>query len=111
MLDPGAQAPPAMADQRAIWIASFPKSGNTWIRVFLHNLLHQLRGDADHCHSINALDELTGREPIVADRGGFHPRSGQAGGGGLAGRGRRCPLCCAGRPGARTGRTGVHKDP
>ena len=22
-----------------IWLASYPKSGNTWMRVFLHNLL------------------------------------------------------------------------
>ena len=22
-----------------VWLASYPKSGNTWIRVFLHNLL------------------------------------------------------------------------
>lgn len=22
-----------------IWLASYPKSGNTWMRAFLHNLL------------------------------------------------------------------------
>ena len=32
------------ASQRAIWIASYPKSGNTWVRVFLHNLLGELLG-------------------------------------------------------------------
>lgn len=25
---------------RAIWLASHPKSGNTWFRVFLANLMH-----------------------------------------------------------------------
>jgi Sulfotransferase domain len=51
--------------QRAIWIASFPKSGNTWIRVFLHNLTHQLHGDESHCQDINFLHELTEREPVI----------------------------------------------
>lgn len=27
-----------------VWIASYPKSGNTWIRVFLHHLLRQADG-------------------------------------------------------------------
>jgi hypothetical protein len=52
--------------QRAIWIASFPKSGNTWIRVFVHNLIHQLRDDGNHCQNINALHKMTEREPIIA---------------------------------------------
>jgi hypothetical protein len=29
-----------------VWIASYPKSGNTWIRAFLHNLTRILNGEA-----------------------------------------------------------------
>ena len=47
--------------QQALWIASYPKSGNTWLRVFLHNLLGELRGRTE-AHDINALHLLTGRE-------------------------------------------------
>jgi len=24
---------------KIVWLASYPKSGNTWLRVFIHNLL------------------------------------------------------------------------
>ena len=44
--------------RKAIWIASYPKSGNTWVRVFIHNLLRQLRGETEP-QDINALGELT----------------------------------------------------
>ena len=27
-----------------VWIASYPKSGNTWLRLFLHHLLRIKRG-------------------------------------------------------------------
>ncbi len=30
-----------------VWIASFPKSGNTWVRAFLHNLLQPESGGHD----------------------------------------------------------------
>jgi hypothetical protein len=40
---------------RLIWLASFPKSGNTWIRAFLHNLLRDPRADYD----INRLGEFS----------------------------------------------------
>lgn len=40
-----------------VWIASYPKSGNTWTRNFLHNLI--LGGDADRPHDINAMVSLT----------------------------------------------------
>ena len=39
-----------------VWLASYPKSGNTWMRAFLHNLM--AAGPAPH--DINRLDELTG---------------------------------------------------
>jgi hypothetical protein len=34
-----------------IWIASYPKSGNTWVRAFLHNVIHEKGGTLD----LNAL--------------------------------------------------------
>ena len=37
-----------------IWLASYPKSGNTWLRAFLHNLLLQPEKPAD----INKLDQF-----------------------------------------------------
>ncbi len=37
---------------KIIWLASYPKSGNTWFRAFLSNLRH----DSDTPVSINALD-------------------------------------------------------
>jgi hypothetical protein len=29
-----------------VWVASYPKSGNTWVRIFLHNLVRILNGEA-----------------------------------------------------------------
>jgi len=37
-----------------IWLASFPKSGNTWVRAYLHNLLRNPPKPAD----INQLDQF-----------------------------------------------------
>jgi len=41
---------------KIVWLASYPKSGNTWMRAFLHNLL----ADAARPFDINRLGELTG---------------------------------------------------
>lgn len=30
-----------------VWLASYPKSGNTWVRAFLHNLLHNAKTPID----------------------------------------------------------------
>ena len=38
-----------------IWLASYPKSGNTWVRTFLHNLLLNANRPAD----INELTKFT----------------------------------------------------
>lgn len=38
-----------------IWLASYPKSGNTWMRTFLHNLFRDARQPVD----INELDDFT----------------------------------------------------
>jgi hypothetical protein len=54
--------PPHDARQTLIWIASYPKSGNTWVRVFVHNLLKELAGKSDGPQDINRLHEHTGWE-------------------------------------------------
>lgn len=46
---------------RLIWLASFPKSGNTWMRAFLHNLLRDPRDDYD----INRLGEFSASDSTV----------------------------------------------
>ncbi|MEY9427045.1 hypothetical protein ABH975_002360 [Bradyrhizobium ottawaense] len=47
--------------QSIIWLASYPKSGNTWIRVFAHNLIKELSGSSQ-TQNINRLHEHTGWE-------------------------------------------------
>jgi hypothetical protein len=59
--DAAADRPP----QRAIWIASYPKSGNTWVRVFIHNLIRELRGPQEGAQDINTLHEMTLREALA----------------------------------------------
>jgi hypothetical protein len=41
--------------QNMIWLASYPKSGNTWVRVFIHNVLRELHGETEGAQDINAL--------------------------------------------------------
>lgn len=40
---------------KIIWLASYPKSGNTWMRAFLHNLLR----DPTQSYDINRITEFT----------------------------------------------------
>lgn len=40
-----------------IWIASYPRSGNTWTRAFLHSLFTILRDPAATAIDINRIDE------------------------------------------------------
>jgi len=40
---------------KIVWIASYPKSGNTWVRAFLHNLMR----DSAEAYDINRLSDLT----------------------------------------------------
>jgi len=42
-----------------LWLASYPKSGNTWTRNFLHNLLNILEGIDEDVQDINKMNELT----------------------------------------------------
>ena len=55
-----------------IWLASFPKSGNTWMRSFLHNLL---RNPAES-YDINTLTDFTYGEAQTRWFRPFDPRPG-----------------------------------
>jgi hypothetical protein len=46
------------APKGILWLASYPKSGNTWTRTFLHNLLKILEGE-DDAQDINEMNEFT----------------------------------------------------
>ncbi len=56
------------APGRILWLASYPKSGNTWLRMFLANL----RSGRDAPVSINAL----GSTPMAAGRDFFEDATG-----------------------------------
>ena len=43
------------SNQRAIWIASFPRSANTWIRVFPDNPADRLGGGGDRRRDTEAI--------------------------------------------------------
>ena len=53
-----------------IWLASYPKSGNTWMRAFLHNLLR----NPDKPTDINALHEFSMGEDQAQYYNHFDPR-------------------------------------
>jgi Sulfotransferase domain len=40
---------------KILWLASYPRSGNTWLRAFLHNLFR----NADEPYDINRLQDFT----------------------------------------------------
>lgn len=42
-----------------VWIASYPKSGNTWVRVFLHHLIRQAAGRPLEAHDLDALSRTS----------------------------------------------------
>ncbi|PUT40448.1 sulfotransferase [Legionella taurinensis] len=50
--------------QGIFWLASYPKSGNTWFRIVLSKLLKP----ASHLTVINEMDSILG-SPMVANRG------------------------------------------
>ncbi len=43
---------------KIVWLASYPKSGNTWMRTFMHNLMRNPK----EAYDINK----TGGEPVYA---------------------------------------------
>jgi len=46
---------------RIVWIASYPKSGNTWTRAFLHNLFR----NPEKPYDINKMDTLSANEAAL----------------------------------------------
>jgi hypothetical protein len=42
-----------------IWLASYPKSGNTWTRAFLHNFIKQAENSAESGYDINKMNALS----------------------------------------------------
>src|SRR5688500_8102426 len=40
---------------KIIWLASYPKSGNTWMRAFLHNLFR----DPEEAYDINKITDFS----------------------------------------------------
>jgi len=42
-----------------IWLASYPKSGNTWTRAFLHNFIKQEEAPSDGTYDINKMNVLS----------------------------------------------------
>lgn len=57
---------------KILWLASYPKSGNTWMRAFLHNLIHDKGGpfDVGQLHKSALMDAA--REHYVAVTGRDH---------------------------------------
>ena len=53
-----------------LWLASYPKSGNTWLRAFLHNFLR----NPDQPYDINKLMEFTAGESATVLYRPFDPR-------------------------------------
>jgi hypothetical protein len=47
---------------RLIWLASYPKSGNTWMRAYLHNLLRNPK----EAYDINRLGEFSYSDSTIA---------------------------------------------
>lgn len=45
---------------KIVWLASYPKSGNTWMRTFLHNLMR----NPNEPHDINKINELSTGDSI-----------------------------------------------
>ncbi len=71
------QAPEAQIAPKSgiVWLASYPKSGNTWTRAFLHNLVKAISGEAD-TQNINSLGRFTaglGGKELYAKILGFEP--------------------------------------
>jgi hypothetical protein len=55
---------------KLLWLASYPKSGNTWLRVVLHNLFR----DPDEPYDINKLHEFCSADYVAPWYQQFDPR-------------------------------------
>jgi hypothetical protein len=54
---------------KIVWLASYPKSGNTWLRIFLHNYIFEPAAPYD----INALTDLSVSESAAAFYQKYNP--------------------------------------
>lgn len=53
-----------VADRRIVWLASYPRSGNTWMRIFLSNCVQ----DAGNPVDINSIfDDLSASDRVAFD--------------------------------------------
>ncbi len=52
-------APASTQPKGLIWLASYPKSGNTWTRNILHNLFDVMEGRDSSSHDINRLNQFS----------------------------------------------------
>lgn len=46
---------------KIVWLASYPKSGNTWMRTFLHNLMR----NPDEAYDINKINALSTGDSVI----------------------------------------------
>jgi hypothetical protein len=70
-------APEPRPDSGIVWLASYPKSGNTWTRTFLANLVTIMAGEADAL-DINSINRFSLGESFVSyykDILGYAPTS------------------------------------
>jgi len=51
-------APESNPRSGIVWLASYPKSGNTWARAFIHNLMKVMAGE-DGSQNINWMDRFS----------------------------------------------------
>src|ERR1700730_12153677 len=58
-------APQPKPDSGIVWLASYPKSGNTWTRTFLANLVTIMAGEADAL-DINSINRFSLGESFVS---------------------------------------------
>ena len=55
--EPASEQPARQPRSGIVWLASYPKSGNTWTRAFLSNLIKAVSGEKD-IQNINALNHF-----------------------------------------------------
>src|SRR5258708_25611281 len=68
-------APDTQPQSGIVWLASYPKSGNTWARAFLHNLVRTISGRS-RPQEINALGQYRAglsAKDLFANVLGFEP--------------------------------------
>jgi hypothetical protein len=48
-----------------VWLASYPKSGNTWLRIYLYQLMRIMGGHPRDENELNKLDRASGYETLL----------------------------------------------